>query len=129
MIKQVFYHYSVLEEHAAGMWRRVGMAESEPLVQAAADLMRDPDAFLAAMRRALVEWPLSVEAALSTPSLNERAYMGHAGSCIAVGSPEFLTRLAWHRLTQEEQDEANRMADIAIAEYREKTAAAKGWLW
>ncbi len=129
MSKQVFHHYSVLEEHAAGMWRRIAMAESEPLTQAAAGLMRDPDAFLAAMRRALVEWPLSMEAAMSTPSLNERAYMGHAGCCIAVGSPEFLTRLAWHLLTQQEQDEANRMADIAITEYRERVAMSKGWLW
>ena len=129
MPKRVYYHYRDLEEHDHGMWRQVAITERDGYVDAAARLMADPPAFLDAMRRASVEWPRSMEAAMTTSSLNQRAYMGHAGCCIAVGSPEHLTRLAWHTLTQEQQDEANRMADIAIAEYEARRAIEKGWLW
>lgn len=129
MSKRVYYHYRELEEHAHGMWRKAPTEEHGAYIAAAAALMADAPAFLDAMRRASREWPKSMEAAMTTDSLNQRAYMGHAGCCIALGCPEYLTRLAWHTLTQEQQDEANRMADIAIAEYEVAVAAEKGWLW
>lgn len=115
MGEQVYFHYSELEEHTAGMWRMTSVEEREGLITAAADLMRSPDGFLAAMLRAGREWPNSMLAAMTTPSLNRRAYFGHSGCCIGVGSPEDLTRLAWHTLTQDEQDAANAAADVAIA--------------
>lgn len=129
MPKRVFYHYRDLEEHAHGMWRRATSEEHGAYIEAAAGLMADPPAFLDAMRRAAREWPKSMQAAMTTESLNQQAYMGHAGCCIALGCPEYLTRLAWHTLTQEQQDEANRMAYIAIAEYEAAVAVEKGWLW
>jgi hypothetical protein len=113
-MKQKFYPYNELEEHAAGMWRITSPVERDQLVDAAADLMRVPDAFREAMVRAVREWPRSVEAAMTTPALNRRAFMGHAGCCIETGSPEDLTRLAWHSLRPDEQDAANAAADDAI---------------
>ena len=87
----------------------------------------DPVAFEAAMMRAIWEWPLSCEAALTTPSLNRRAFMGHAGCCIATGSPEDLTRLAWHRLDKEQQDAANAAADRAIEAWEKRRPLAGFW--
>jgi len=113
-VTQVFYHYSELEEHKAGLWRTTVPDEREAYIVAAYRLMRNPRRFLDAMLRAVQEWPKSMEAAMTTPSLNQRAWMGHSGCCIAVGSPEDLTRLAWHRLTPREQDKANAAADEAI---------------
>lgn len=120
MTKQVFHHYAKLEEHKAGLWRITKPAERDGFIDAAADLMRNPEAFQSAMFRAVEQWPLSMEAAMTTPSLNKRAFMGHAGCCIEVRSPEDLTRLAWHQLTPEEQDEANAAADEAIAYWEER---------
>ena len=113
-MRQVFYHYQDLEEHRAGMWRITNPAERDRYIAAAAALMMDPRAFLAAMLHVIEEWPNSCEAAMTTPSLNRRAWFGHAGCCLATGSPEDLTRQAWHTLTQEQQDRANRAADQAI---------------
>lgn len=115
----MFFHYSELEEHDAGMWRIVPVQERDALIQAAAGLMRDADRFLAAMLRASKEWPNSMLAAMTTPSLNRRAFFGHSGCCIGVGSSEDLTRLAWHTLTQAEQDAANAAADKAIAAWED----------
>jgi hypothetical protein len=126
MSRQVYFHYSQLEEHQAGMWRMVPVDEREGFIQAAADLMKKPDAFREAMLRAMDEWPNSMLAAMTTPSLNRRAFMGHSGCCIAVGSSEDLTRLGWHRLTEQEQDAANAAADEVIAAW--EASQAKG-LW
>jgi len=123
---QVFYHYSELEEHHAGMWRRTSVGERDGLIDAAADLMRQPTEFLEAMLSALRGWPKSMEAAFSTPMLNRRAYMGHAGCCVAVNAPEDLTRLAWHMLSPEEQAAANAAADQVIAQYQRPVGAQSG---
>jgi hypothetical protein len=112
--KRIFRPYWQLEEHEHGMWRYVPPADCEGFVAAAAALMQAPDRFEAAMVRALAEWPMSVEVAMTTESLNRRAWFGHAGCCIGVGSPEHLTRLGWHRLTPAEQEAANDAADRVI---------------
>lgn len=109
-----------LEEHVphGGMWA-IPPAESRAgFIEASAALMADPDRFEAAMRRALRDWPNSVEAAMATPGLNLRAWVGHAGCYVATGSPEETTRLGWHTLDAGEQYAANAAADRAIAAWR-----------
>lgn len=123
MPRQVFYHWRELEEHRDGLWRHVEPAAQEMYIEASAQLMAEPSRFEAAMRRALTEWPKSCEAAMTTPSLNRRAFMGHAGCCIETGSPEDLTRLAWHRLSEPQQDLANAAADRVIEEWERSYVA------
>jgi hypothetical protein len=59
--------------------------------------------------------------------MNRQAYIGHAAACIAIGSPEYITRLAWHQLTNDQQDKANNKADIAIKTWEENYAKDKNW--
>jgi hypothetical protein len=121
-MKRVYHHYEKWEEIKSGMWRNVPVGERQQYVDQAASLMKDANAFFLAMQRATIEWPHSCEHHL-TGTFNRQAWMGHAGCCIAVNSPEDLTRLAWHTLTQDEQDRANRAADRAIAEWERKHLA------
>ena len=114
-MKRVFHPYTICEEYAAGMWRMVPAGEREQYVKAAGALMKDPEAFRQAMLRAVREWRYSCEMNLTSRAVNRRAWLGHAGCCLSVNSPEDLTRLAWHTLTPDEQDKANAAADVAIA--------------
>lgn len=125
MSPRVYHHYAVLEETKAGLWRIPPVDQRDAYVEAAARLMRDFAAFRDAMCLAVTDWPNSMAAAMTTPSLNRQAWMGHAGCCIATGSPESLTRLGWHTLTQAEQDRANEAADEAIA-YWKRLQAGRG---
>ena len=110
IFERVFRHYEELEEFHAGMWR-IERGDARKLhLQSAADLMRDSDRFKSAMMMAIVEWPLSAEVALTAAAVNRIAWLGHAGCCLATGSPEEATRAAWHTLNLAEQDEANRVA-------------------
>ena len=77
------------------------------------------------MMKAVNDWPISCEVNLTASSINQRAWLGHAGCCIAAGSPEDCTRLGWHMLTEEEQDKANAAADRAIEEWARRYAEEK----
>lgn len=101
------------------MWALVsGKEERDAYAESAADLMRRPVDFKAAMQQALELWPRSCAHNLTAQAVNHQAWLGHAGCCIALNSPEECTRLGWHLLNQREQDEANRVADEVHAIWR-----------
>lgn len=126
-MKQVFYHYTKLEEFAlgGGMWKIVASAEARSKYSIAArNLMADPIAFELAMIRAMSEWPNSCEAALTSQATNHQAWFGHAGCFLGTGSPEDCTRLGWHMLDNEQQRLANLAADNVIATWKRRYAPA-----
>jgi hypothetical protein len=117
MIDRVYHHYERLEEFQCGMWRIVRGEQRMANAKSAAGLMRDSVRFASAMRRALAEWPVSCEHNLTAEDTNRLAWLGHAGNLLGVGSPEENTRIGWHMLTQDEQDEANRTAQVVLDEW------------
>jgi hypothetical protein len=126
-LKRVYHHYERLEEFMCGMWRIVTTTEKRrPYRDAAAALMRDPEAFKAAMLRAVHEWTFSCEHNLTSMASNRIAWLGHAGTCLATSAPEDITREAWWTLTPSEQDEANRVAAEALAVWERQYIAQKG---
>lgn len=118
-MSRVFHHYERLEEYQDGMWRITRGEKRKAHVAASASLMRDPAAFQSAMFAALEQWPLSCEHNLTAENVNRIAWLGHAGCCVGVSSPEDCTRLGWHTLTREEQDEANRVAAEVLKQWDE----------
>lgn len=126
------YPWHEMEEYQpdGGMWRIPSPPERDQHIAATSGLMANPTAFYEAMLVALTEWPRSVAQALTTPGLNHRAWIGHAGCYLATGSPEETTRLGWHELDDAEQYAANDAADRAIAEWRRRTSDEQKWvLW
>lgn len=121
-MKRIYHHYEKLEEYHWGMWRNVPAEYRKFYIDRAAELMRQTARFRAAMLAASEQWPYSCEHNLTAKSMNRRAWLGHAGTCLAVDSPEDLTRLAWHTLTTDEQILADAAADEVIAIW-EKTYA------
>lgn len=119
-MKRVYYPYNLWEEYKAGMWRIVPASERDNYAEQAAALMRETDSFKDAMMEAIEKWPVSSEMNLSARCMNRRAWLGRAGCCVAINSPEEATRQGWHYLTQEEQDEANQAADEVIAEWEKR---------
>lgn len=111
---RAYFHYEQLEEFHRGMWRIVRGEERKRNAEAAADLMRHPAEFKAAMMRAANEWPNSCQHNLTADAVNRIAWFGHAGCCIGCGSPEENTRIGWHMLTPPEQAAANRAAQEVI---------------
>ncbi len=119
-MKRIFHRYEVCEEFKAGMWADPPGEKRQEFINSAARLMKNPRDFKTQMQRAMREWPNSFENSLTSPAINGIAFLGHCGCCIGVGSPEHLTRLAWHTLSKPEQDEANRVAGEVLIEWTKK---------
>ena len=117
-MRRVFYHHKDAEDCRLGMWKKMHGAEREAMFLRVANFMVDTQAFKAAMFRAIVEWPKATEMNLTTTSVNQQAWVGHAACFLAVGSPEEVTRDAWWTLTAIQQRDANRAADEAIAHWK-----------
>lgn len=117
-----YFHYEQLEEFQQGMWRIVRGEQRIANATAAANLMRDAKAFKAAMYRAVRDWPNSCLHNLTAEAVNKIAWLGHAGCCLGVGSPEENTRIGWHMLSGPEQDSANAAA-LEVLNYWESVYA------
>jgi hypothetical protein len=113
--ERVYHHYDNLEEYHSGMWRIIRGEERKGFIFAAAELMKNPERFKYHMGRALDEWPNSCEHNLTADNVNRIAWLGHAGCCLGVNSPEEATRAGWHTLSKPQQDEANRVAAEVLA--------------
>jgi hypothetical protein len=100
------------------MWRIISASEERERLKAeASELMANPAGFGAAMRRVIREWPSSCEHNLTCRAINRRAWLGHAGTCLATTAPEEITRTAWHTLTSAQQEAADAIALEVIAEW------------
>lgn len=115
---RAWHPYTAWEDYRAGMWRDPVDVDGES--EKAADILSDPDLFRSAGRQMLVDWPNAAEQNLSGPNTGVRAWIGQATCFHLAGVPEESTRAAWWRLTDQERDTANAVADEIAAEWREE---------
>jgi len=125
MIERQYFHYEELDEFKAGMWRIVRGDERMVNAKNAANLMRDPIIFKYYMGIAANQWGKSAAHNLTVENSNRLAWLGHAGCCIGVGSPEENTRIGWHMLNKQEQDAANTAAQEVLDEWLEKNTTIR----
>ena len=114
-MKRIHHPYWKWEDAKAGMWRTVIGKEAEEYLEKAIDFMGNADMYGYWMLQVIEQWPNACEHNLTCDSMNRQAWIGHAACCLSFGCPEEITRLAWHRLTDEQRGAANAKADIAIA--------------
>ena len=126
-MERIYHPFNLWEDYQFGMWRKVPLFMEVHFLKAAIDFTGDAGLYGEYMIRAINEWPNGCEHNLSCKGMNRQAYIGHAATCIALGCPEYITRLAWHQLTQNQQDEANGKADIAIKIWEDNYAKDKNW--
>ena len=117
-MQRVYHNFMRLEEYTAGMWRITRGTERKAFVKLAAELMIDTSKFHAAMVRAISEWPLSCAHNLCVEQMNRIAWLGHAGCCVGVRSPEDCTRAGWYWLTDDQMRAANAVAADALSLWR-----------
>ena len=124
-MKRVYHPFHLWEEHKHGMWRVISGEKADEHIARAIGFTGDALLYGLWMMRVIDEWPMSCEHNLTCLGMNRQAWIGHAACCLAIGCPEELTRLAWHRLTTQQQDEANEQADIAISTWEKRYAENK----
>lgn len=128
--KQVFVHYELWEDYHAGMWRKLPKEEEQGYREVAIKFTGDHTRYGQAMIRVVNEWPNTCLHNLTNPSINKRAFIGHAACALVINCPEYIVRQAWGFLTDEQRILANEQADNAIKlweqEQRSKSISPHG---
>lgn len=113
-MKRIYHPYWNWEEYKAGMWRNVSALSAVSFLSKAIKFTGDAELYGSFMLKVADAWPISCEHNLTDVSQNRKAWIGHAAACLAIQCPEHITREAWGRLTQKQQDDANAKAEEAI---------------
>lgn len=119
-IERIYHPYWKWEEVKGNMWGKV--SDREKYLKWAIDFTGDAHVYGEWMLQVLKEWPYSCEHNLSNVTQNRKAWIGHAACALAFMCPEDITRKAWGFLTEEQQNEANHKAELAIKEWEKSYA-------
>lgn len=115
-MKRIYHHFEKWEDWRDGLYKATAQTE-EQLVVRAARLLSNPKMLEMAMEMAVVKWIHSAEHNLTNRSRNRQAWLGQAACCLVCGTPEHLTKSAWHRLSLAEQTTANGIADKILTDW------------
>jgi hypothetical protein len=114
---QIYHPYWLWEDYKNKMWKKQPKEKELEMLPVAIEFTGDHIKYGSAMLRVIKEWPITCEHNLTDIGINQKAFIGHCAVCLELGIPEYITRLAWHQLTQEQQDKANAAAEFAIAQW------------
>ena len=122
-LKRVWHDYRDWEEVAHNMWGEA--TDTQQALWDAIAFTSDHVRYGSYMMRVIQEWPISCENALTDNTLNQKAWLGHAATALALSIPEDITRKAWGHLTDEQRLLANKEAERAISTWKDVYAKSK----
>lgn len=119
-MKRIYHNHNLWEDFKAGLFRPVKKSEQEVYIRLSCSLLKNPDALYRSMMAVINTWVYASDFNLTNPSRNVQAFLGQAACCYEFRVPESLTMIAWNRLTESQQIDANLVADIVINEWHER---------
>jgi hypothetical protein len=119
-MKQIYIHYEKWEDFLNGMYDDSKKENEEYLVSMAKYVLSNNIIFYLSIENILKKWKNSVDVNLSNRNCNRRAWLGAAACNYLYGCPEYITRIAWSKISPQDQQKANHIAEIFIRKYEEK---------
>ncbi len=116
-IKQLYVPYWQWEEWINGMYRNVHSDFEWEMIRKTIAFISDYEKFGTAMERVIIEWPRTMLNAFTNPSINKRAFLGQCAVQFEINCPEWITRQAWGKISEQERNDANKIADVLINEW------------
>lgn len=120
MIEQVFHPYNKWEDFKWGMYEKTCFMDEHQMITECEMILKCPQWLWESMTFVSHNWLYAAEHNLTNVNRNRQAWLGQAACCFSHGAPEYLTKLAWHNLTAEQQAAANAVADDVIADWENK---------
>lgn len=118
-VSRIYIRYQEWEDYHAGMWR-TKVENEEELLQLSIEFTGDWKKYGKAMKKVIRAWPNTMLNSLTNPSTNQRAFLGHCAVTWQLGIPEYITRMAWKELTDQQRIDADAIAQKTIDEWKEK---------
>lgn len=116
-MKQFYAKYTDWEDYKNGMYDIVDKDIKDDLILKSIDLLKDNELFYNTMLNILRDWKISTKVNLTNKECNRLAWLGQAACSYNHKCPELLTRIAWGKLTDQERNKANRIANKIIKKY------------
>lgn len=118
-MNQIYYPYNLWEDYKNGMYSVIFLDENL-LIDNATKVLSSKNLFDSICIELITAWPISAAVNLTNISCNRRAWLGQAACCFKYSVPEILTRVAWNKLTADQQKIANLVAEKHITNYENK---------
>lgn len=116
-MKRIYVSWDKWECQKNGMWRTVSKDEETVMLKKSIEFTGNHIIYGNAMLSVILEWTNSMNHFLSNPSVNKRAYLGHCAVCYAIGVPEYIVRIAWKELTNQQRELADDIASKTLKLY------------
>ncbi len=114
MIIQQWVPYGEWEDFKNGMWRKLPTSLEPEMIDLAIEFTGKWVDYGNAMGEVIIEWPKTMINSLSNSSINRRAFLGHCACQFKHNIPEYITRIAWRELTDQQRFDADKIAEIHI---------------
>lgn len=116
-MQRVYYPYWEWEDYINGMWIKLKPNDEINAIKRAVKFTGNSDIYGSYMLKVHLFYPKATEHNLTCTGMNRQAWIGHAAVNIAINIPEYITRIAWWQLTDEQRINANLKADYAIEQW------------
>ena len=117
-LKRIWKNYNTWEDYKRGLYRTEKHERENELINSCENLLKSKKMFSMAIMRVLTEWPNCVDHNLSYEGSNRLSYIGQASCCLIFGANIKETCKAWSRLSKEEQETANKIAQDFVNIYQ-----------
>jgi len=114
---RMYVPYWEWEDWLNGMWRRLPKSQEDAWIERAVKFTGDHIAYGSAMKKVIKAWPRTMLNSITNVSINRRAFLGHCACAFEFNCPEYITRMAWKRLTDIQRYLADKVAQETINEY------------
>lgn len=129
MIERIYHSYDKWECYQNGMYdTTTRFMDDSSLENECVVMLSCPEWLYETMSFVTSNWFYGCEQHLTNLSRNRQAWLGQAACCLLHGAPEYITKRAWHKLTPEQQEAANKVADEVI-EVWEQLHQRGYWKW
>lgn len=124
-MKTIYYRYELWEDYQNGMFHKKEDGKFEERKQKAIEFFKDLQVLYEKMKYVAKNWKHSAEMTFTNPSINYQAWLGQASNCYYTGCSDDETIEVWHLLSDEERENANKIADKVYWEWIEEYKKTK----
>lgn len=114
---QIFIPYWDWEDYINGMWRKLPKEQELVFFQKAIEFTGNHVIYGKAMNEVIYAWPNTMINSLTNKNINRLAFLGHCACSYKFNCPEYITRLAWKELDNNQRYLANLQAQKNINEW------------
>jgi hypothetical protein len=113
-MKQFFKEYNYWEDYINGMYEFPNPKDEQKFILLAIDMLTNNELFFNTCKEVLINWKISSRVNLTNKQCNRKAWLGQASCNFKYKVPEICTRIAWGKLSINQQNEANKIAEQVI---------------